>query len=56
MDKPELPWSGEKVWKMKIFPGQGKVKGIWFESGKQAKVGKSQGISNFLSKPRCQSS
>ena len=38
-----LPRSGKKVWKMKIFPGQGKVREVWFESGKLAKIGKSQG-------------
>ena len=39
--------SGKKFWKMKIFPGQGKVREVWFESGKLAKIGKSQGISKF---------
>ena len=27
----------EKVWKMNFFPGQGKVREFWFESGKIAK-------------------
>ena len=27
----------EKVWKMKFFPGKGKVREFWFESGKIAK-------------------
>ena len=43
-----LPRSGKKVWKMKIFPGQGKVREFWFESGKLEKTDKSQGISIFL--------
>ena len=25
-----LPWSGKKVWKMKFFPGQGKVREFQF--------------------------
>ena len=33
---------GKKDWKMKIFPGQGKVREVWFESGKLAKIGKIQ--------------
>ena len=32
-----LPWS-EKVWKMKFFPGQEKVREFGFESGKLQKV------------------
>ena len=24
--KPGLPWSGKNIWKMKFFPGQGKVR------------------------------
>ena len=24
-EEPGLPWSGKIVWKMKFFPGQGKV-------------------------------
>ena len=50
--KPALPQSGKKVWKMKFFPGQGKVRKVWFESGKLAKIGKSQGkvreFQNFI--------
>ena len=46
-----LPRSGKKVWKMKIFPGKGKVREIWFQSGKLEKnwqkSGKSQEISKF---------
>ena len=38
-----LPRSGKNVWKMKIFPGQGKVSEVWFESGKLAEIGNSQG-------------
>ena len=29
-----LPWSGKKFWKMKNFPGQGKVRELHFQSGK----------------------
>ena len=32
-----------KVRKMNIFPGQEKVREAWFESGKFAEIGKSQG-------------
>ena len=28
---------------MKFFPGQGKVREVWFESGKLAEIGNSQG-------------
>ena len=55
-ESSRLPRSGKKVWKMKIFPGQGKVREVWFESWKLAKIGKSQGkVGNFkiLSKLRC---
>ena len=51
---PGLPpgFLGKKVWKMKIFPGQGKVMEFWFESGKFEKTDKSQGkireFQNFL--------
>ena len=38
-----LPWSEKLIWKMKIFPGQGKVREFWFESGKLGKTDKSQG-------------
>ena len=37
----------KKVWKMKIFPGQGKVREVWFESGKLAKIGKRE-FQNFV--------
>ena len=43
--------SGKKVWKMKIFPGQGKVREFWFESGKLEKTDKSQGIVRELCPP-----
>ena len=47
-----LPRSGKKVWKMKIFPGRGKVREFRFESGKLTKIGKSQGkereLQNFV--------
>ena len=42
----------KKVWKMKTFPDQGKVRKIWFESGilekkNWQKSGKTEGISKF---------
>ena len=33
-----LPRSGKKVWKMKFFPGQGKVREFQFYSGKFRKI------------------
>ena len=30
----QLPWSGEKVWNIFHFPGQGKVREFHFQSGK----------------------
>ena len=49
--------SGKKVWKMKHFPGQGKVREFQFQSGKfrkkLEKSGKSQGISEFSKKVNC---
>ena len=49
-----LPRSGKKFWKMKIFPGQGKVRELHFQSGifkkKMKKSWKSQGISKFSKK------
>ena len=45
-----LPQSGKKFWKMKKFPGQGKVRELHFQSGKFEKNEKSQGISNFPKK------
>ena len=33
----------EKVWKMKFFPGQGKIREFGYESGKFRKNAKSQG-------------
>ena len=38
----------EKVWKMKFFPGQGKVREFEFESGKIAKSEKVREFQNFL--------
>ena len=38
-----LPRSGKKFWKMKKFPGQGKVRELHFQSGKFNKNEKSQG-------------
>ena len=38
-----LPRSGKKFWKMKNFPGQGKVRELHFQSGKFKKNEKSQG-------------
>ena len=46
-----LPRSGKKFWKMKNFPGQGKVRELHFQSGKfKKKNEKSQGISKFSQK------
>ena len=46
-----LPRSGNKFWKMKNLPGQGKVRELHLQSGKFKKneksSGKSQGISKF---------
>ena len=39
-----LPRSGKNIWKMKIFPGQGKVREFHFQSGKFRKNEKSHGI------------
>ena len=39
-----LPRSGKNIWKMKFFPGQGKVREIYGWPGKLGKSGKSQGI------------
>ena len=38
-----LPRSGKKFWKMKKFPGQGKVRELHFQSGKFKKDEKSHG-------------
>ena len=38
-----LPRSGKKFWKMKNFPGQGKVRELHFQSGKFIKNEKSHG-------------
>ena len=35
-----LPRSGKKFWKMKKFPGQGKVRELHFQSGKFKKMKK----------------
>ena len=45
-----FPWSGKNVWKIILFPGQGKVREFWCQSGKFRKNEKSQkiqGISEF---------
>ena len=39
----ELPWSGKNTWKMKFFPGQGKVREFCNWSGKFRKDFESQG-------------
>ena len=33
-----LPRSGKKIWKMKNFPGQGKVRELHFQSGNLKKM------------------
>ena len=43
MSKPGLPQSGENIWKMKFFPGQGKVREFCGWSGKFRKDLESQG-------------
>ena len=52
-----LPWSGQKVWKMTILLGQGKVREFQFQSGKFRKNEKSQGkvreFKNFPKKVHC---
>ena len=53
LSKPGLPRSGKKFWKMKIVPGQGKVREFHFQSGKfrkNEKSWKSQGISKISKK------
>ena len=39
-DKTGLPQSGKIIWKMKDFPGQGKVREFHFQSGKFRKIKK----------------
>ena len=46
-----LPWSGKKFWKIKKFPGQGKVRELRFQSGKfKKKIGKVREFQNFPKK------
>ena len=33
-----LPWSGKNIWKMKLFPGQGKIREFCGWSGKFRKA------------------
>ena len=48
-----LPRSGKKFWKMKNFPGQGKVRELHFQSGKFKKNKKSQGkVREFQNFPK----
>ena len=48
-----LPQSGKKFWKMKKFPGQGKVRELDFQSGKFKKIDKSHGkVREFQSVPK----
>ena len=48
-----LPPSGKKFWKMKNFPGQGKVKELHFQSGKFKKNEKSHGkVREFQNFPK----
>ena len=42
--RPGLPRSGENIWKIKFFPGQGKVREFCGWPGKFRKDLKSQGI------------
>ena len=48
----KLPRSGKKFWKMKKFPGQGKVREQHFQSGKFKKNKKKSGNFKFFLK-RC---
>ena len=53
--KAGLPRSGKKFWKMKNFPGQGKVRELHFQSGKFKKKkekshGKVREFENFPKK------
>ena len=42
MQSPGLPWSGKNIWKMKFFPGQGKVREFCGWLGKfRKRLGKS---------------
>ena len=45
-----LPRSGKKFWKMKKFPGQGKVREYHFQSGKLEKMKKVGEFQNFPKK------
>ena len=45
-----LPRSGKKFWKMKKFPGQGKVRELHSQSGKFKKMGKVREFQNFPKK------
>ena len=48
-----LPRSGKKFWKMKNFPGQGKVRELHFQSGKFKKMKKSHGkVREFQNFPK----
>ena len=50
---PGLPRSGKKYWKMKKFPGQGKVRELHFQSGKFKKNEKSHGkVREFQNFPK----
>ena len=53
MSSPGLPRSGKKFWKMKNFPGQGKVRELHFLSGKFKKNEKSLGkVREFQNFPK----
>ena len=48
-----LPRSGKKFWKMRNFPGQGKVRELHFQSGKFKKNEKSHGkVREFQNFPK----
>ena len=48
-----LPRSGKKFWKMKKFPGEGKVRELHFQSGKFKKNEKSHGkVREFKNFPK----
>ena len=51
--KQGLPRSGKKFWKMKNFPGQGKVRGLHFSQGNLKKNEKSHGkVREFQNFPK----
>ena len=48
-----LPWSGKNVWKMKFFPGLGKVREFCGWPGKFRMDLESQGIRKYIAMAVC---